>query len=281
MKYLIFLLLIPFLSLGQTKIDIPTQTKNANFSSFPSTIPATVSSSLPGSCTIGQFDFLNTATAGQNIYLCTSTNTWTQVVGTGGSGGSVATSISALTDFNVIISGATLTVGSNCSTSTPCIFRYNSYARQVTAPAIAVINNSATGVAYIYLNSSGQLVVSSTSIGYSCSNCITNTGGVFPYGTIPLFTWSSSLGNTWDTNGGVDFRALYYANGFAGSNGIVCTDSTGLQTCSIDGSVIQQKVAVPSTSTSTCVAGTFAVSSTYRYECVATNTWVRTALSTF
>jgi hypothetical protein len=36
-------------------------------------------------CTVGQVAFATDATAGQNLYLCTATNTWTQVSG-GGSG---------------------------------------------------------------------------------------------------------------------------------------------------------------------------------------------------
>lgn len=53
-------------------------------------------------CTVGQTYFQTDATAGQNVWLCTSTNTWTQFVGSGGgSSASCATvSFSATPTFN-------------------------------------------------------------------------------------------------------------------------------------------------------------------------------------
>ena len=45
--------------------------------------------SLPGTCTVGQRYFKTDATAGQNLYGCTATNTWT-VLGDGGGSGSTS-----------------------------------------------------------------------------------------------------------------------------------------------------------------------------------------------
>jgi hypothetical protein len=42
-------------------------------------------------CAVGQRAFATNATAGQNIYLCTATNTWTQLTGGGGGGSLVMT----------------------------------------------------------------------------------------------------------------------------------------------------------------------------------------------
>jgi hypothetical protein len=76
------------MSLGraQTWIDLSTQTKNADFSNFPSTKPVAVKSILPPVCSPGQILFNLTVSPGQNLFYCTSTNTWTQQVGasTGG-----------------------------------------------------------------------------------------------------------------------------------------------------------------------------------------------------
>lgn len=36
---------------------------------------------LPATCTVGQIQFSSNATAGQNLYLCTAANTWTQASG--------------------------------------------------------------------------------------------------------------------------------------------------------------------------------------------------------
>lgn len=45
-----------------------------------------VLASIPATCTVGNLAFITDASAGGNIYVCSSTNTWTQV--TGGGGGS-------------------------------------------------------------------------------------------------------------------------------------------------------------------------------------------------
>lgn len=55
-----------------------------NFTGSTSTAPMKTGTALPASCTIGQAFFKTDATAGQNIYLCTAADTWTQVQGGGG-----------------------------------------------------------------------------------------------------------------------------------------------------------------------------------------------------
>jgi hypothetical protein len=57
-------------------IDIPTQTRNPDFSNFPVTLPATVVGALPTTCVPGQVAFLTTALFGQNLYGCVALNTW-------------------------------------------------------------------------------------------------------------------------------------------------------------------------------------------------------------
>jgi hypothetical protein len=43
-------------------------------------------SGIPATCTVSQLSFITDAAAGQNVYLCTTTNTWTQQSGGGGGG---------------------------------------------------------------------------------------------------------------------------------------------------------------------------------------------------
>lgn len=68
--------------------------------------------SLPGTCTVGQRYFKTDATAGQNLYGCTSSNTWTVLGDGGGSGGwgapleSKTASSSASLDFTSCISSS-------------------------------------------------------------------------------------------------------------------------------------------------------------------------------
>jgi hypothetical protein len=52
-----------------------------------STAPAKTGTSLPGTCVVGDLYFKSDAAAGQNIYECQATNTWTQQTGGGGTPG--------------------------------------------------------------------------------------------------------------------------------------------------------------------------------------------------
>ncbi len=58
-----------------------------DFSGAASTAPMKTGAALPASCSVGQAFFKTDAAAGQNIYLCTAANTWTQVQGSSGAGG--------------------------------------------------------------------------------------------------------------------------------------------------------------------------------------------------
>jgi hypothetical protein len=73
---------------AQTAID-QTQLKNVDFADKPYTRPNKTGAALPSSCRQGETFFLTTAVAGRNLYLCGSSNTWSQVSGTGGGIGSL------------------------------------------------------------------------------------------------------------------------------------------------------------------------------------------------
>lgn|GEM_PF-3111193 len=57
-----------------------------DFTGSVSTAPMKSGTALPSSCAVGQAFFKTDAAPGQNIYLCTANNTWTQVQGSAGSG---------------------------------------------------------------------------------------------------------------------------------------------------------------------------------------------------
>ena len=78
------------LSDAQTLVDLRTQTKSVDFSGAVATKPYKSGTSLPAICSVGEAFFKTNATAGTNVYVCTSTNTWTLEGGTGFSGLSVA-----------------------------------------------------------------------------------------------------------------------------------------------------------------------------------------------
>ena len=54
-----------------------------DFTGAVSTAPMKSGAALPASCAVGQAFFKTDAAPGQNIYLCTAGNTWTQVQGSG------------------------------------------------------------------------------------------------------------------------------------------------------------------------------------------------------
>jgi hypothetical protein len=65
---------------GQTQVDLRTQSKSVDFSAASSTKPFATGAALPSNCGQGQMFFLTTAASGQNVYGCSSPNTWTQQV---------------------------------------------------------------------------------------------------------------------------------------------------------------------------------------------------------
>lgn len=57
-----------------------------DFTGSQSTAPMRTGTTLPASCSVGQAFFRTDAAAGQNIYLCTAADTWTQVQGAAAGG---------------------------------------------------------------------------------------------------------------------------------------------------------------------------------------------------
>lgn len=55
-----------------------------DFSGAASTKSVKAGTSLPGTCSVGEMYFKTDATAGENLYLATATNTWTQITGAAG-----------------------------------------------------------------------------------------------------------------------------------------------------------------------------------------------------
>ncbi len=98
---------------AQTKIDLRTQAKSVDFSGASYTLPSQTGPVLPATCAVGATFILTTSLAGQNWYICTSTNQWTAQGSalpstTGNNGGVLSTNGSSLlwTAFGGDISGA-------------------------------------------------------------------------------------------------------------------------------------------------------------------------------
>jgi hypothetical protein len=162
--------------------------------------------------------------------------------GTGGSGGSPAPGgagmAGQLGDFAVVItSPTTLSIGSNCSISTPCNVRFGTQVYSITAAGGVTITGG-SGLVYIYMDTTGALTAGSlltTSCGGSCIVAPNITG--FPINTIPLYTWSASVG-VWDATGGVDRRGWLSSNPLLGGPGIATVAAAGQTTISVDSAIV-------------------------------------------
>jgi hypothetical protein len=100
-----------------------------------------------------------------------------------------------------------LTVGSQCSVATPCVFRIGSVVFSVKAPATVTLTGG-SGVAYIYLDNNGNLLAGVSGSSITCAGCqVVAATTQYPAGCIPLETWNATNG-VWDPTGSVDVALL-------------------------------------------------------------------------
>ena len=137
---------------GQTQVDLRTQAKAVNFTGAAATLPLKTGTTLPSSCQPAELFFKTNASAGSNIYGCTSNNTWTVESGAGSSTGQLANLVVTRTGPTV------LTVGSGCVIGSPCNVRFGNtvYSIQNSATATVTVGS---GLAFIYISSAGVLTV--------------------------------------------------------------------------------------------------------------------------
>lgn len=76
------------LAMGQTRIDLRTQTKSPDLSNMGGTKTLQIGTTLPATCVQGQVFFNTAAAPGSNLYGCVATNIWS-ALGGGGTGGSL------------------------------------------------------------------------------------------------------------------------------------------------------------------------------------------------
>jgi len=258
-----------------TAIDLRAQSRDVDFTGAMSTAPFKSGAALPSSCSVGQMFYLTSAAAGTNVYGCTAANTWTLEAGVG------AQSASQLSDLAPSLTSATtLTIGASCSVATPCNVRFGSAVYAFTTSTSATIS-AGTGTAYVYLDPSGNLTVGHNLTVTCASGCVAATGvTAFPSNSIPIFTWTATNG-TWDATGGTDWRAFQSTTNIAAGTGLLSATANGVTTLSIDPTLLALWVPVPPTSSTACTKGAWSVDSSYYYVCVAANTWLRAALTTW
>lgn len=185
--------------------------------------------SLPASCVVGERFFKTDATAGENLYLCTSTNTWTQVSGTGGT-----TEPSGLACGVTRTSATVLTVFSGASSSAPCIVggtRFTSSATLTTSGTAATGTyrfEVRAGVIYARLPGATTGLTESGLTREASSASFSATG-------VPLWTWDQAVAGTWDTGTGTDYRSWLTTQIVpACGTGLNCSDSGGVRTSAVD-----------------------------------------------
>ena len=219
--------------------------------------------------------------AGQALAWNSTTLRWEPQTISGSGGGSGASMASQLGDFAVTRTNATvLTIGANCSVTTPCIARLGSLVYSF-ASAGSVTISAGTGLAYIYVSSAGALTIGHNMTANCTAGCFAQSGvTAFPADAIPLFTWSASSG-TWDAAGGVDQRALLSSKSVVASTGLTSTESSGKTAIAVDSTIVSLRTGVPGTSSAACAAGTWALDASFYYVCVSLNSWRRAAIATW
>src|ERR1700687_3892686 len=142
------------IAIGQTKIDLQTQSRSVDFSTADSTRPFKSGTALPATCAVGEMFYKTDASSGANLYGCISPNAW---VPEGQDSGSC---ISMLAQSQYLVaamtSSTTLAVGANCSVGTPCNVRFGGLSYSLISSATATIS-AGSGVAFFYVSSLGTL----------------------------------------------------------------------------------------------------------------------------
>jgi hypothetical protein len=202
---------------AQTRVDLGNQSRNVDFSQAAFVRPFPVGAVLPVTCQVGQFYFLTTAPAGANE--CVSTNTWAPIQG---STGTTAGTIDVERTSSTV-----LTIGSQCSLPSPCLFRVGSSVYSLLAPATVTLS-SGTGLAMIYLDSSANLEVgvsTTTTPALTCSGCLLTAGITqYPLSAIPIAIWNATTG-AWDGSGTSNLASLSVPAVLTAGSNIMITES--------------------------------------------------------
>jgi hypothetical protein len=252
---------------SQTKVDLRTQGKSVDFSAATSTKAFQSGVSLPGTCAVGQTFFKTNASAGGNFYGCTSTNTWTAQSAPTSTSFLVDVADPSLPNAQLGVAGPGITLSHS-----PFTISFNSNVLAGVYPTIAGPNNFSAGGRNTFQASAtteGVRIVGSAipSAPQSGALFVTLTGqqGHYDGSNVQIHSTVAGSGVTAPT-------APVAGNCAAWGSGFTQVDGGG--PCAV-------RVNPPGTSGAACTIGQYAASSTFFYVCVATNTWVRAALSSW
>lgn len=151
-----------------------------------------IASAKPLTCVTGQQYFATDASAGSNLYLCSATNTWTQLVFSAGSATIFALSGTSLTQrptFNFIPSGTAITCLDNAGQNrTDCTFSYNT-------AVIQTIASNQSGVPSFCNSTNGTQNYTCTFVGSGSAALLAYTKGMRVYLSVDTTSSSSSVLN--------------------------------------------------------------------------------------
>lgn len=176
-------------TLGNTN----TFTGRQDASGAASTSPIKVGTSLPVTCVIGDVYFKSDATAGRNIYQCTSTNTWTQEQGSG-SGGDFSSNTSTSVVGELVTFADTSGKLGKRSTGTGLLTYNSGVASAVTtSAAVSTLITDGTGSGAMVFGTSPTIVTPTIA---SFTNATHNHSNAAGGGNITGAAFASQTANT-------------------------------------------------------------------------------------
>jgi hypothetical protein len=134
---------------SQTRINLPFQSRNVDFSTADSTRSFKSGSTLPTNCAVGDQFFKTDAAAGQNFYGCTEANTWTlQSGGAGLSQRLTDLAVSATSGTVLSVAGGVYGIDGATFNLSPMTFTTQSFSVQsvgATRPATVTLASNLNG----------------------------------------------------------------------------------------------------------------------------------------
>ena len=221
-KILAALLLAASVASAQTTVNTTAANKPGGSQTTANALNS--GSSLPSTCTVGDVYFLTSATAGQNIYDCTATNTWTAQGGSatatdlaGGAAGQVLYQVGA-SDTGFTAAGTTGQVLTSAGSGSPTwSTNIGGNAATATSATSATTAGTVTTAAQPSITSVGQLTGLDVKGNFVMSG--SSSGGLTF--AVPAAAGSATL--TWPTTAGTNNYVLTTD----GSGTLSWSDKTG------------------------------------------------------
>lgn len=156
---------------------------------------------LPSACTVGRLFFKTDATAGNQVYACSSANTWTQILSSAGGGAGTLSSlaITGTTDSTSTTTGA-LTVAGGVGVAKSVhvgnyVHLHNGYSLRLgnaTDSEFASIGFVGSGISINYpLTVTGDATINGLTVGRGAGNQATNAA----FGLSALYSNTSGVNN--------------------------------------------------------------------------------------